>query len=96
MTYGIQADLSAALFCGVSEGGFCLFPIAASDQWTGWPTGRSDHSPEFVVLDREMSRVKNGRFVIVPAGKQSNGEGNNTDAKLWRSHLEGLLDSLTH
>lgn len=54
------------------------------------------NSPEFAVLDREMSRVKNGRFVIVPAGKQSNGEGNNTDAKLWRSHLEELLDSLTH
>lgn len=53
------------------------------------------NSPEFGALDREMPRVKNGRFVIVPAGKQSDGEGNNTDAKLWRSHLEELLHSLT-
>lgn len=54
------------------------------------------NSPEFAALDREMPRVKNGRYVIVPAGKESDGEGNNTDAKLWRSHLEELLHSLTH
>jgi homoserine O-acetyltransferase len=54
------------------------------------------NSPEFSALDQEMPRVKNGRFVIVPAGPESDGEGNNTDAKLWRSHLEELLQSLTH
>lgn len=52
------------------------------------------NSPEFAALDRNMPRVKNGRHVIVPADKQSNGEGNNTDAKLWRSYLQGLLNSL--
>ena len=51
------------------------------------------NSPQFAALDREMPRVKNGRFVIVPAGKESDGEGNNTDAKLWQSHLEDLLRS---
>lgn len=53
------------------------------------------NSPEFAALDREMPRVKNGRYVIVPAGKQSNGEGNNTDAKIWRLYLEDFLHSLT-
>ena len=52
------------------------------------------NSSEFAALDREMPRVKNGRHVIIPAGKQSNGGGNNTDAKLWRSYLQGLLNSL--
>jgi homoserine O-acetyltransferase len=54
------------------------------------------NSPEFAVLDREMPRVKNGRYVIVPPGKQSNGEGNNTNAGLWRSYLEDLLRTPTN
>ena len=52
------------------------------------------NSPQFGALEREMPRVKNGRYVVIPADQQSNGEGNNTDAKLWRSHLEALLSSL--
>jgi homoserine O-acetyltransferase/O-succinyltransferase len=54
------------------------------------------NSPEFGALESEMPRVKNGRYVIIPTGKESNGEGNNSDAMLWRSHLEGLLRSLPH
>jgi homoserine O-acetyltransferase len=51
------------------------------------------NSPEFTALDREMPRVKNGRFVIVPATKQSGGEGNNTVAELWRHYLAEVLSS---
>jgi homoserine O-acetyltransferase/O-succinyltransferase len=51
------------------------------------------NSPEFAALDREMPRVANGRFVIVPAGKDSNREGNNTKATLWHAYLEELLAS---
>ena len=51
------------------------------------------NSPEFGALDREMPHVANGRFVIVPAGKDSDGEGNNTNAKLWHMYLEDLLAS---
>jgi len=54
------------------------------------------HSPEFGALDREMPRVKNGRYLIIPAGKLSNGEGNNTDAVLWEPYLVDLLSSLPH
>ena len=53
------------------------------------------NSPQFAALDREMPGVKNGRYVLIPAGKQSNGEGNNTDAKLWQPYLRDLLRSLT-
>jgi len=50
--------------------------------------------PEFSVLDREMPRVKNGRYVIVPFGKLSDGEGNNIrNAELWKTYLEGFLRS---
>jgi homoserine O-acetyltransferase len=54
------------------------------------------NAPEFSVLDREMPRVKNGRYVIVPFGKLSDGEGNNIrNAELWKTYLEGFLRSLS-
>lgn len=50
------------------------------------------NAPEFSVLDREMPRVKNGRYVIVAFGKLSDGEGNNIrNGELWKTHLEGFL-----
>jgi homoserine O-acetyltransferase/O-succinyltransferase len=54
------------------------------------------NAPEFSVLDREMPRVKNGRYVIVPFGKLSDGEGNNIrNGELWKTHLEGFSPSLS-
>jgi homoserine O-acetyltransferase len=55
------------------------------------------NSPEFAVLDREMPRVRNGRYVIVRTGKEGNGEADdNVNAKLWQSHLQDFLRSLAH
>jgi homoserine O-acetyltransferase len=55
------------------------------------------NSPAFAVLDREMPRVKNGRYVIIQTGKQGNGEASNiSNAELWRSYLQDFLRSLTH
>jgi homoserine O-acetyltransferase len=54
------------------------------------------NAPEFAALDREMPRVKNGRYVIIPTLKQSNGEaGNIANGDLWVAHLQDLLGSLT-
>jgi homoserine O-acetyltransferase/O-succinyltransferase len=52
------------------------------------------NSAAFGVLEREMPRVTNGRYVIIPAGRQSNGELNNFNVELWRSYLEDFLRSL--
>lgn len=53
--------------------------------------------PEFAVLDREMPRVKNGRYVIIQTGKEGNGEArDNTNAKLWQSYLQDLLQPPGH
>ena len=53
------------------------------------------NSPEFAVLDREMSRVKNGKYAIVHTGKEGNGEGeDNINAKLWQSYLQDFVRSV--
>jgi hypothetical protein len=44
-----------------------------------------------------MPRVKNGKYVVVHTGKDGNGEGgDNINAKLWLSHLQDFLQSLSH
>ncbi len=51
--------------------------------------------PEFSVLDREMPRVKNGRYVIVPFGKLSDGEGNNIRKRGTMEDVFGGISSLS-
>jgi homoserine O-acetyltransferase/O-succinyltransferase len=53
------------------------------------------NSPEFAMLDREMPRVKNGKYAIVHTGKEGNGEGeDNINVKLWQSYLQDFVRSL--
>ena len=55
------------------------------------------NSPEFAALDREMPRVKNGRYMVIQTGKQGNGEGGNIgNGELWVVPLRDLLGSLNH
>jgi homoserine O-acetyltransferase len=55
------------------------------------------NAPEFAALEREMPRVKNGRYVIIPFGKLSNGEAYNiSNGELWKTYLEDFLRSTAH
>jgi homoserine O-acetyltransferase len=47
--------------------------------------------PELGILEREVKRVKKGRAVVVPAGKETVGHGTHTRAAVWKQHLERLL-----
>jgi homoserine O-acetyltransferase len=47
--------------------------------------------PELGVLEREITRVANGRAVVVPAGPETRGHGTHTVAAVWKRHLEELL-----
>jgi homoserine O-acetyltransferase len=47
--------------------------------------------PELGILEREIQRVKRGRAVVIPAGKETAGHGTHTRAAVWKGHLERLL-----
>jgi homoserine O-acetyltransferase len=47
--------------------------------------------PELAIAEREIKRVKRGRFVLIPAGEKTRGHGTHTWAALWKQHLEALL-----
>jgi len=52
--------------------------------------------PELGIAEREIKRVKNGHFVLLPASEQTYGHGTHTHAAVWRQYLEELLDASRH
>ncbi len=49
--------------------------------------------PELGVMDREMKRVKNGRYLLVPGSADTAGHGSTGLARLYKKELEDLLRS---
>ena len=49
--------------------------------------------PELGIAEREIKRVKNGRFVLLPASDQTHGHGTHTWAALWQQYLAQLLQA---
>jgi homoserine O-acetyltransferase len=49
--------------------------------------------PELGIAEREIKRVKNGRFVLLPASDQTHGHGTHTWAAVWQQYLAQLLES---
>jgi homoserine O-acetyltransferase/O-succinyltransferase len=49
--------------------------------------------PELGIAEREIKRVKNGRFVLLPASDQTHGHGTHTWAAVWQQYLAQLLET---
>jgi homoserine O-acetyltransferase/O-succinyltransferase len=47
--------------------------------------------PELGIAEREIKRVKNGKFVLIPASEQTQGHGTHTWAAIWQQYLKELL-----
>jgi homoserine O-acetyltransferase/O-succinyltransferase len=48
--------------------------------------------PELGIAEREIKRISNGRFVLLPASDQTHGHGTHTWAAVWQKYLAQLLD----
>lgn len=49
--------------------------------------------PELGIAEREIKRVKNGRFVLIPISDRTHGHGTHTWAAVWQEHLKELLEA---
>ncbi len=49
--------------------------------------------PELGIAEREVKKVKNARFVLLPASDQTHGHGTHTWAAVWQQYLSELLSS---
>jgi homoserine O-acetyltransferase len=52
--------------------------------------------PELGIAEREIKRVKRGRFVLIPMSEQTHGHGTHTWAAVWKQYLKELLESSQH
>jgi homoserine O-acetyltransferase len=48
--------------------------------------------PELGIAEREVKRVKKGKFVLIPASERTSGHGTHTQAAIWQQYLKELLD----
>jgi homoserine O-acetyltransferase/O-succinyltransferase len=48
------------------------------------------------MAEREIKRVKNARFVLIPISEQTHGHGTHTWAAVWKQYLEELLEKSAH
>ena len=47
--------------------------------------------PELGVMEREIKRVKRGRYVLIPISDQTRGHGTHSLPAIWKEYLEQLL-----
>ena len=47
--------------------------------------------PELGVMEREIKRVRNGRYVLIPGGPDTRGHGTTGMARRWKNELADLL-----
>lgn len=48
--------------------------------------------PELGIAEREIKKVKNGRFVLLPIAEETRGHGTHTRAAVWKQYLAELLE----
>ena len=48
--------------------------------------------PELGIAEREIKKVKNGRFVLLPISDETRGHGTHTRAAIWKQYLAELLE----
>jgi homoserine O-acetyltransferase len=48
--------------------------------------------PELGIAEREIRKVKNARFVLIPASEKTHGHGPHTWAEIWKQYMAELLE----
>jgi len=48
--------------------------------------------PELKIIDRDIERVKNGKFVLLPITDETRGHGTHSLPAIWGNHLAELLE----
>jgi homoserine O-acetyltransferase len=48
--------------------------------------------PELGIAEREIKKVKNGKFILLPISDQTHGHGTHTWAAAWQQYLKELLE----
>lgn len=63
-----------------------------------WVNSTDDfvNPPELGIAEREVEKIGNGTFVLIPASKDTHGHSTHTWAAIWQSYLVQLLQESSH
>jgi homoserine O-acetyltransferase len=63
-----------------------------------WVNSADDfiNPPELGIAEREVKKIKRGRFVLLPVGPNTHGHGTHTWAAAWKPYLAQLLKESAH
>ena len=51
--------------------------------------------PELGIMEKLMSRVKRGRYILIPTSEQTRGHGTHSLPAIWGTHRAEFLKDLT-
>ena len=85
LLYQINASRNYDPSAGLDKIGIPVMWVNSADDFV--------NPPELGIAEREVKRIKNGRFVLLPASNQSHGHGTHTWAAAWQQYLKELLAS---
>jgi homoserine O-acetyltransferase/O-succinyltransferase len=52
--------------------------------------------PDLGIAEREVKRLKNGKFIVIPASEQTYGHGTHTHAAVWKQYMAEILEKSAH
>jgi homoserine O-acetyltransferase len=63
-----------------------------------WVNSADDfiNPPELGIAEREIARVRKGKYILIPASGETHGHGTHTWAAVWQSYLADLLKESAH
>jgi homoserine O-acetyltransferase/O-succinyltransferase len=94
LAQAFRADANDFLYQWESSGGYNPAPGLERIQAALLALNSADderNPPELGVMEREIKRVRNGWYVLIPGSSETRGHGTTGMAKLWKHHLEELL-----
>jgi homoserine O-acetyltransferase/O-succinyltransferase len=52
--------------------------------------------PDLGIAEREVKRLKNAKFILIPASEQTHGHGTHTYAPIWKQYMAEILERSAH
>jgi homoserine O-acetyltransferase/O-succinyltransferase len=63
-----------------------------------WMNSADDfiNPPDLGIAEQQVKRLKNGKFILIPASEQTHGHGTHSDAAIWKQYMAETLEKSAH
>jgi len=106
MTADSVLELTFARYSGLLEANDLIYQLDASRYYNPSPhlskikarlfaiNSADDeiNPPELKIMDKEIEKVKNGRYILLPITDKTTGHGTHSNPEIWGNYLKELID----